>query len=135
MWEDAEGVEHTMWQGEGGIGSPIIRPGASGEWQSRGLCWKGSLLRVICSQCGSSCSIVPARANYFLWDVEPQAVAEQLVVPHFAHEPGGKEQTPEVQRICPCPWRIRGAQRVTSVCACVLGQLGGLLAHDPGQTS
>ena len=30
----------------------------------------------------------------------------------------------------PCPWRIRGAQRVTSVCGCVLGKLGGQTSRE-----
>ena len=76
--------------------------------------------------------------------VEPQAVAEYARmhdngtwnclchILHISPEQGADTRSGE---FAPCPWRIGGAQRVTSVCGCVLGQLGGLFAHDPGQTS
>ena len=88
---------------------------------------------MICSQRGSSCSIVRLLGRTTFCSARQRNV--ELFVPHFAHKPGTRSRHQKCSEFAPCPWRIRGAQRVTSVCGCLLGQLGGLLAHDPGQTS
>ena len=67
------------------------------RWQSRGLCWKGSLLCMICSV-APLFHCATAQANHL---VEPQATERGIVCATFCTQARSKEQTPEVQRICP----------------------------------
>ena len=38
---------------------------------------------------------------------------------HFAHKPGARNRHQKCSEFAPCPWRLRGAQCITSVCGCV----------------
>ena len=220
MWEDAEGVEHTIWQGEGGeqgdalmlllfsfgqhtalaeaqdeleegefpfailddICGAIpwpdrlvavcaslqehlqlcarirIHGGKTQVWNSAGVSTAAlsashklptPMLEGVVGQERQICLQLSRGSLYWAhhwvtrqlsrviwrrWQSMPGCTTteRELFVPHFAHKPGARSRHQKCSEFAPCPWRMRGAQRVTSVCGCVLGKLGRLPAHDPG---